>query len=59
MIGFTNLSEDKSIPMWCPAFSNHGWLFRQQLIIVIILIIYSPDLSKDLEEYISGRIASY
>ena len=24
---FTNLSEDKSIPMtalWCPAFSNHG-----------------------------------
>ena len=24
---FTNLSEEKSIPMtalWCPAFSNHG-----------------------------------
>ena len=24
---FTNLSEDKSIPitaLWCPAFSNHG-----------------------------------
>ena len=24
---FTNLSEDKSIPMtvlWCPSFSNHG-----------------------------------
>ena len=30
---FTNLSlsEDKSIPLtalWCPSFSNHGWLYQ-------------------------------
>ena len=31
----------------------------QQPTIVIILIIYSPYLLKDLVEYISGRIASY
>ena len=27
---FTNLSEEQSIPktaLWCPAFSNHGYLY--------------------------------
>ena len=48
--------------LWCPAFSNNGYFIMpetQQPIIVIILIIYSPYLLKDLVEYISGRIASY
>ena len=53
----TKYIKKKSIPviaLWCPAVSNHGWLYHawntQQPIIVIILIIYSPYLSKDLIE---------
>ena len=67
---FTDLSEDKSIPMtalWCPSFNNPGMANlmmpeTHQPIIVIILIIYSVYLLKnlvELKEYISGRIASY
>ena len=56
------------IALWCPGFSNHGMADgfimpeTQHPIIVIIFIIHSPYLLKDhveLQEYISGRIASY
>ena len=55
---YTNkIYREKSIPMtalWCLAFMPE----TQQPIIVIILIIYSPYLLKDLVEYISDRIAT-
>ena len=46
--------REKSIPMialwWCPALADFIMPETQQSIIVIILIIYSPYLLKDLVE---------
>ena len=53
---YNKIYREQSIPMtalWCPAFSYHGEFIMpetQQPIIVIILIIYSPYLLKDLVE---------